>query len=298
MTLDPVSLTPVSSAGFSAEEPTQKTLLPDDEIPHLGHAILFFVMCVPLLFAGEGVFLFLAKQVPQLHSKSYRELFSLMSQDARLAIPTQAFVYLLIGFVTMVVFTVLWQRPFFEGIHWNASTAHDRLWGLCGLGVGLGISITFLQAYLPIPMPQNPPILQDMVHSSLGAWMMLFFGVSIAPFMEELAFRGFLLPGLVHAFQWLMRQQVLSPQAFSWITLPLSVVLTTVPFALLHAEQVSSAWGPLLLIGLVSIALCAVRLRLRSLAASTVVHAAYNLTLFAGILLQTDGFQHLERLNS
>jgi membrane protease YdiL (CAAX protease family) len=128
--------------------------------------------------------------------------------------------------------------------------------------------------------------------------MMLFFGVSIAPFMEELAFRGFLLPGLVHAFQWLMRQQVLSPQAFSWITLPLSVVLTTVPFALLHAEQVSSAWGPLLLIGLVSIALCAVRLRLRSLAASTVVHAAYNLTLFAGILLQTDGFQHLERLNS
>jgi hypothetical protein len=122
MTLDPVSLTPVSSAGFSAEEPTQKTLLPDDEIPHLGHAILFFVMCVPLLFAGEGVFLFLAKQVPQLHSKSYRELFSLMSQDARLAIPTQAFVYLLIGFVTMVVFTVLWQRPFFEGIHWNAST--------------------------------------------------------------------------------------------------------------------------------------------------------------------------------
>ncbi len=128
--------------------------------------------------------------------------------------------------------------------------------------------------------------------------MMLFFGISLAPLMEELAFRGFQLSGLIHAFRWLMRNQVLSAEAFSWMTVPLSVLLTTIPFALLHAEQVSRAWGPLMLIGLVSVALCVVRLRLRSVAASTIVHAAYNFTLFAGLLLQTEGFRHLERLNS
>jgi membrane protease YdiL (CAAX protease family) len=50
------------------------------------------------------------------------------------------------------------------------------------------------------------------------------------------------------------------------------------------------------LIGLVSLVLCAVRLRLNSLAASTLVHAAYNFTLFAGMLVATDGFRHLDKL--
>ena len=34
------------------------------------------------------------------------------------------------------------------------------------------------------------------------------------------------------------------------------------------------------------------------IAAGVVVHAAYNLTLFAGMLLQTGGFRHLERMTN
>jgi membrane protease YdiL (CAAX protease family) len=64
----------------------------------------------------------------------------------------------------------------------------------------------------------------------------------------------------------------------------------------MHGQQVSHAWGPLLLIGLISVLLCVVRLALDSLAASIVVHSAYNLTLFAGILYQTGGFRHLDKL--
>jgi membrane protease YdiL (CAAX protease family) len=43
--------------------------------------------------------------------------------------------------------------------------------------------------------------------------------------------------------------------------------------------------------------LCIVRLALDSLAASMIVHAAYNLTLFAGILVETGGFRHLDKLS-
>lgn len=301
MTLDPISLTPVPPTDspetpeeFFPSEPSSHEADVAD-VPHLGHAILFFVMCIPILIVGELLSLYVAVKLHLFGSKNFKAMFDVMSSDARLAIPTQAFIYTLIGLIAIPVFSVLWRRPFSEGIHWNASVVRRRFLWLVGLGLGIGFGIIFLQYYLP--MPQNPPILEDMMRSPLGAWLMFVFGVTFAPLIEELAFRGFLLPGLIHAFRWLMSHEILSTEAFSWMTVPVSALIATVPFALLHAAQVSHAWGPLLLISLVSIALCVVRLRWNSLAASAIVHSAYNFTLFFGMLVQTGGFRHLDRLN-
>ncbi len=304
MTLDPISLTPVPEDAEAApvEFQSPEYLDPDEirppvsDLPHLSHAVLFFVLTLPMLFIGEALSVFLAKQSHFFGNKTYHELFYLMLSDARIAIPTQALTYLLTALAAIALFPVLWRMPFSQGIHWNLDAARTRFLWLLALGLGLGFGITLLGNYLP--MPKDPPIMQDMMGSQLGAWMMLVFGITCAPLLEELAFRGFLLPGLIHAMRWLIQREILSSDALSWATIPLSVVLTTIPFALLHATQVSHAWAPILLIGLVSIALCVVRLRLQSLAASTVVHAAYNFTLFSGLLLQTEGFRHLERLNS
>ena len=299
MTLDPISLTPMPPPGEPAQPEffySEDTPPPASDLPHLGHAILFFVLVLPMLFIGQALSLFLAKQSHLFGHKDYHALTQMMGSDARLAIPVQTFTYLLTALAAFVIFPVLWRRSFSEGIHWNADAARTRFLWLVALGLALGFGITLLGNYLP--MPKDPPIMQDMMGSQLGAWMMLFFGITFAPMLEELAFRGFLLPGLIHAFRWLMRREILSPESFSALTIPLSVLLTTIPFALLHSTQVSHAWAPLLLIAVVSAALCVVRLRLQSVAASTVVHAAYNFTLFAGLLLQTEGFRHLERLNS
>jgi membrane protease YdiL (CAAX protease family) len=310
MTLDPVSLTPVPPRPelehSSVPQPEMhraddwlqidSASLPPAEVPHLGHAILFFVLVIPMLFAGEALTALLAKQLHLLGNQDYRELFVLIASDARLAIPAQVFTYALVILVAMILFPLLWRQPFAQGIQWNAQVVRSKFAVLLALGLGIGVGITMLGNYLP--MPKDPPIMRDMMGSPLGAWMMLFFGITFAPITEELAFRGFLLPGFIHTFRWLMQREILSSEALAWATIPLSAVLTTIPFALLHATQVSQAWAPLLLIGLVSIALCAVRLQLHSVAASSVVHAAYNFTLFAGLLLQTDGFRHLEKLNS
>ena len=301
MTLDPVSLTPVPPAEPAELVPPEPLYQPyaypqPVDLPHLGHAVLFFILTVPMLFIGEALSLFLAKQSHLFGGRSYHAIFEMMGSDARLAIPAQMLTYALTALVAVAVFPLLWQQPFLQGIHWNVGAARTRFLWLLALGLGLGFGITMLGNYLP--MPKDPPIMQDMMGSPLGAWMMLFFGITFAPLLEELAFRGFLLPGLIHAFRWLMHREILSPEAFSWMTIPLSIVLTTIPFALLHATQVSHAWAPLLLIGIVSAVLCIIRLQLKSVAASTVVHAAYNFTLFSGLLLQTDGFRHLERLNS
>ncbi|HYK37600.1 CPBP family intramembrane glutamic endopeptidase [Alloacidobacterium sp.] len=299
MTLDPISLTPMPQESEDAPLeylPSAELRPPVSDLPHLSHAVLFFVLTVPMLFIGEALSLFLAKQSHLFSGKSYQALLSLMTSDARIAIPAQALTYLLTLLAAIIIFPVFWRRPFTHGVHWNLDAARARFLWLFGLGLALGFGITLVGNYLP--MPKDPPIMQDMMRSQLGAWMMLIFGVSCAPLLEEIAFRGFLLPGLIHALCWLMKREILSAESLSWATVPLSIVLTTIPFALLHATQVSHAWAPLLLIGLVSVALCVVRLRLKSVAASTVVHAAYNFTLFAGLLLQTDGFRHLERLTS
>jgi membrane protease YdiL (CAAX protease family) len=303
MTLDPISLTPVPTDLEPAVE-TPEYLYPEkiepgpseSDTPHLSHAVLFLVLTIPMLLIGEALSLFLAKESHLFGNKSYHAIFDLMASDARLAIPAQALTYALTALTAVAIFPLLWRMPFWQGIHWNLDAARSRFVRLVALGLALGCGITLLGNYLP--MPKDPPIMEDMMRSQLGAWMMLIFGITCAPFLEEMAFRGFLLPGLIHAMRWLMQREILSTDALSWATIPLSVVLTTIPFALLHSTQVSHAWAPLLLIGLVSIALCVVRLRLKSVAASTVVHAAYNFTLFAGLLLQTDGFRHLERLTS
>ncbi len=70
-------------------------------------------------------------------------------------------------------------------------------------------------------------------------------------------------------------------------------VVTSLPFALVHANQTGYDLGPFLLLVFVSLVLCWTRLSTRSLAASVVVHACYNFLLFALMLLGTSGFKHL-----
>ncbi|MFT4111959.1 lysostaphin resistance A-like protein [Silvibacterium sp.] len=265
-------------------------------IPHLGHTVLFFVLAFIALLIGQGLGLFLIKQFHIFGHKTLNELAAATQDDPRISLPVQGLSYALIALVVIPVFSVLWHEPFGAGIHWNASVARRRFLFLALGGLACGFSIAIFGNFLP--MPKDPPIMQDMMHSPLGAWMMLIFGVTIAPLLEELAFRGFLLPGLVNGVRWLEREELISTTAARFIGVPAAVFVTSLGFAFMHSGQVSHAWGPLVLIGGVSIVLCIVRLTLDSLAASVIVHAAYNFTLFAGMIAATGGFRHLEKLTT
>jgi membrane protease YdiL (CAAX protease family) len=265
-------------------------------IPHIGHTILFFVIALLVLAVGQGLGILLLEQTHLFGHRNFQALFRLSADDARLSLPVQALSYALVAFVVIPVFSLLWRESFSEGVHWNGSVARRRFLLLLLLGLAAGFGIGAFGNFLP--MPKDPPIMQDMMKSALGAWMMLIFGITAAPLLEELAFRGFLLPGLINSFRWLARVGSISEGAVKWIGVPVSILITSAGFALMHSPQVSHAWGPLLLIGTVSVVLCAVRLSLNSVAAGVVVHAAYNFTLFAGMLAQTGGFRHLERMTN
>jgi CAAX protease family protein len=279
---------------FGVPTPTPEPRKYPRRIPNIGHTLLFFVITLVVIMVGEmlGVGLLLASHIFPHHT--FYQLYVMSTNDARISIPIQAFCYGLLALVCIPVFTVIWNEPFGEGVRWHAGTARRRFLILLGIGLAVGFSVTFLGDYLP--MPKNPPITQDMMKSAAGAWTMLVFGLTVAPMLEELAFRGFLLPGLINSFRWFGDRGIIPQPAADRIGIPISILITSLGFAYMHSPQVSHAWGPLLLIGIVSVVLCIVRLALNSVAAGVIVHSAYNFTLFVGVLYQTSGFRHLDKL--
>jgi membrane protease YdiL (CAAX protease family) len=213
-----------------------------------------------------------------------------------LSIPTQGAGYGLLILLSIPVFESIWFRSFGEALHWRFRTARKYFWRLAAIGLAAGLIIGYVGNFLP--MPKNPPILHDMMTSTSGAWLLFLFGITAAPLTEELAFRGFLLPSILNIFRWMERTGISNQTVTRYAGIPASIILTTIPFALLHAQQVSDAWAPLLLIATVSVILCIVRLVTDSVAAGTVVHSAYNFVLFAGLIFQTSGFRHLHGITS
>jgi membrane protease YdiL (CAAX protease family) len=274
------------------DDPQRPSPYEEPDVPNFIHTVLFFLLAFVIVFIGEIATFAIGRQLPVFR----HEDFATLASDPRLVIPAQAAPYLVLLAVVTAAFGALWHRPFWKAIQWNLPTAPRRWIGLLALGALLGLVSTVGGNYLP--MPKDAPILNDLMHSPAGAWLMFLFGTTGAPLVEELAFRGFLLPSLAGVVRRLQERGKISPAAATWIGMPAAILLTSLPFALLHSLQVSYAWAPILLIGIVSVALCLVRLQTRSLAASTLVHATYNFCLFSGMLIASDGFRHLEKLNN
>ena len=262
-------------------------------IPNLAHTVIFAALLIPA-FLGGGILAFVLF-LAILHPASPRIVLDSIAREIRYAIITQAIVYGIQWGLAGFVFTLWWGRSMLSGIHWNAAAARRWLVMLGVIGIVTGLAMTIAGNF--VPMPKAPPILEDLTKSRSGAFLMMAFGITLAPLTEELAFRGFLLPSLINVFRWLERRGSIGDREVRSIGIPVSVAITSFCFAMVHSGQVSHSWGPLLLIGMVSVVLCIVRLRAASVAAGVVVHAAYNLTLFTALLIQTGGFKHLEKLN-
>jgi membrane protease YdiL (CAAX protease family) len=262
----PELLPPTSGAALPQEHTTGR------ETPTLLETVAFFTLAAILLIGIQGVGAGIALH---WHLFGHMPLKKLVYQT-RFTIPMTLLCYATILWVAAMLFRRVWSAPFSVGIHWNL-TQVQRFWPwLVGIGLGLGFGIQLASNFLPVPkeMPINA-----FFRTPLDVWMVALFGTFLAPIAEEIAFRGFLYPSLRH-----------------WTGRVIAAILTSIPFALLHGQQVAHAWGPLAMVFLVSLTLCAVRERTGSLAASALVHACYNLSIFMVIFYASGGFMHLERL--
>ena len=275
----------------------QPQVRPPTRIPHFGHLCLLLLLA-SIGFACAVVCIFLAMQ---LH------LFGLgptatSATDVRLIIASEGILYLATFGVSLFVFPLFWNEGFFAGIQWRGSVALDRFWPLAA--TSLGCIVLAAVDELLMPGPSNAPI-EKMMSAPGAAWLMFGFGVTIAPFFEEMFFRGFLLPALCTAWDWAIERSTGKPAPpldpngrpqWSISAMIIASVLTSLPFALLHVEQQGHALGPFLLLIAVSLVLCTVRLKTRSLAASTLVHACYNFFIFSAAMIGTGGFRHFDKM--
>jgi membrane protease YdiL (CAAX protease family) len=201
-----------------------------------------------------------------------------LGQIARIplvAVAGQALAYLFILAYMYVLVTRERRRPdFLSAIHWNWPS---NIAGYVLMGFTLSLALQALAHLLPVP--KELPI-DNFFRTPAEAWALGILSITLAPLMEELFFRGFLYPVLARG-----------------IGVPFAIFLTALGFALLHGAQLSFSWGPVLVIFLVGLVLTIVRARKNSVAASVVLHMAYNGTITVAMFAATDGFRHLEKLN-
>lgn len=258
--------------------------------PNLGHALLFFCLAATMFFAC------LLVVAMSLHGK----IQAGGGLDTAVSLGVEGLTYLLTLVAAFYVFPPLWKRSFLRGIHWNGLAA-GRYWPRL-VSIGVLVSALAQLGEHFVTEPKSPEI-DKLMHTPVGAWSVMLLGTLLAPVMEEIAFRGFLLPAFAIAYDWLSLDR--TPAALRrWSQtsgstnagLVFAAFFSSLLFALLHAPQLEYTWGPVGLLFLVSLIFSFVRVRTHSVACSTLVHLTYNGTIFLAALIATGGFRHLERL--
>ncbi len=162
------------------------------------------------------------------------------------------------------------ERPFRQAIGWTRPRLPLGVYTVAG--IALALSVTGLAWLLPLPRHKLP--IEQLLLDPSSAFLMAGFGILVAPLIEELLFRGFLYPVVAHAHG-----------------AAAAVGITAVVFSILHAPQYGWAWQNVALLAYVGVVFGAVRAVSGSLVPSTLLHAAYNFTLFAGLYVSTNRFQ-------
>lgn len=272
------------AADLAAPKPSR---MPTQRIPNLLHLLLLLALTLFSLLFSEALILALHHDRPMLDTLA----------DARLQIFASVLTYLLTLGACFAVFRPLWHRSFLEGVAWNAP-AVKPLFAVGGLVLGFMVQ----GGSTLLPNPKNEIPVEALFHNPALIWLLVAFGTLLAPLFEEIVFRGFLLPGIAIVADYMALPRDLdavtawrASDAFSTRAWTISALITSVLFAGIHAPQLGYTWPAVALLVGVSLVLCLVRIRTRSVAASTLVHAFYNLSVFLTLFVSTGGFRHLDR---
>ena len=263
---------------------------PARRIPHLGHALFFFSLSIMIYLLCAAVVLSAARIRPEQ-----------IMQHLGLGLLIQSLAYALTLAAAAWIFPYLWSKPFLKGIEWNALSASRRWFWIIPLGVVVSIAAQVADAHIP----QQKSILDDFFTTPHNAWLLTACGVLLFPLFEEVAFRGFLLPALATAYDWLALERTPAglrrwetSTAHSAPALLFGAVFSSLAFAFMHGDQLSFSFGLMGVLFAVSLVLSWVRIKSHSVACSVLLHATYNLTTFATAFIASGGYRHLEKLSS
>jgi membrane protease YdiL (CAAX protease family) len=197
--------------------------------------------------------------------------WNLTVDDPLVKAPLSILIQILLSAVVLayiyMVITGKYELLFGPSIGWVAPRRPASLY----LGSGVLLAFTVAAVSTLLPKAEGPVPLEELLGDEVSIILVALFGVIIAPLVEELIFRGFIYP-------------VFERKHGATI----AILLTSVPFAVLHGPQYAWRWQILILLLGVAIVFGTVRARTGSVVTTTLIHVAYNATLF-GALLATMG---------
>lgn len=211
------------------------------------------------------LFLFLAAAVPSLliAALAAKTVFLLMGWPAQTQTPvllTSQFLGYLLWFTFLYgLLRFKYGQPFWSSLGWVRFG--EQFTSRLMTGVALAFGIAIAGALLRTPDIDMP--MKRLLSDPLSIALIGITAATIGPVCEEIAFRGFLMPLLIRT-----------------LGAPAGILLSAVPFALLHGPQYGWSWRHVLLISAAGAAFGYTRHRTGSTAAAAIVHAAYNTTFF------------------
>ena len=191
--------------------------------------------------------------------------FGLAMSLAGRALTLQAFFYVLLFGALWFILELRHNLSLWPALHFPIGWRQAIR--LIPAGCALALCIAFLGAALHARDVDNP--LLRLLKDPLSTALVGIFASTLGPAAEEAFFRGFLQP---------LIQKTAGLAA--------AIFYTSLLFAAMHGPQYDWSWRHLLLLLLASSVFGLVRARHNSTGASTLVHAAYNMTFFIGFLLQ------------
>jgi membrane protease YdiL (CAAX protease family) len=264
---EPPVLEPTPLPSADQVEPSPTLTLSENPVWNGWDVLQIAGLALLSVFVLQLVILFAAKQFayPRVPLRD-------LAQKPILAILAQLLAYIVVALFMVLLIEGKYHVRFWQAIRWN--WPGNRSFMLLGIGV-LTVSLDLLSHFLP--MPKSTPFEQFFARP-LDAYLVSIFAVTLGPLMEELFFRGFLYPVLARRM------------GAVW-----AVILTALPFGLIHYKQYGDAWSAVLVIFLVGVVLTTVRAVSKSVGASFLVHVGYNGTLMILAAVATDGFRHIEK---
>jgi CAAX protease family protein len=233
--------------------------------------LLIFILFIPVALVAANLIVFIgfAALAPIAHWTI--SIPKLQTNAIFLLVLQLVFYMFLLAYIYFFI-TLYYRASFLSALKWKTLSAHNTLRYLLG-----GAALSLVVMIVPPMLPEKKGFpLEKMFNSPSSAYAIAAFAVLIAPFMEELLFRG-----LLFAFF----------EKHGGLTF--AIVSTALLFAGLHIPEYWGAWNHVIMILVVGLTFSLVRGLTGSLTPSFVLHLAYNGTLMLLLFMQT---QHFHRM--
>ena len=179
----------------------------------------------------------------------------LQTDQTPLLLPTNLAMYLFLLLIFKLDFSSRYHRPVLPSLGWRMPEPRALVYALAA-GAALPFAISGISVLLRTPKVTTK---MDELISSVPIVPLVIMAAVLAPFFEELFFRGFLQPLLTRTFG-----------------VVIGVFITGAIFGGVHAVEYSFVWQYVVAISVVGWALGAMRVWANSIVPTTIMHACFN----------------------